>query len=91
MCLEEVCNAKILYRKLEEKFPERKLRGLSLNFYIHLSVSDRLTSVFGFSKIGGPININRSQMYEYGSWEQGRAVSFLGMHNLDLLCSVVHV
>ncbi len=34
------CTAKILYRKLEKIFPERKLRGLSPNFYIHISVSD---------------------------------------------------
>jgi hypothetical protein len=27
-------------------------------------------------------------MYEYGNWEQGRAVWFLGIHNSNLLCSV---
>jgi hypothetical protein len=32
--------------------------------------------------------INRSQIHEYRNWErQGRAVSFLGMHKSDLVCS----
>ncbi len=28
-------------------------------------------------------------MYEYGNWEQGRAVWFLGIHNSNLLSGVV--
>jgi hypothetical protein len=30
---------------------------------------------------------NRSQIHECGNWERGRAVSFLGIHKSDLLCS----
>ncbi len=36
----------------KEIFQEMKLHGLSPNFYIHVSVSDRSTNAF--SKIGGP-------------------------------------
>ncbi len=41
-------------------------------------------------KIGWPIvvNINRSQMHEWGNWDWGSAVSFLGVHKSDFLCSV---
>jgi hypothetical protein len=30
-----------------------------------------------------------SRIHEYGNWERGRAVSFLGIHHSDLLLSVV--
>jgi hypothetical protein len=69
--------------KIEEnKFPERKLRGLSPNFYIHISGERFLlyppsVCLFGCSRIGGPIlGIYKEliQMNEYGNWEQGRAV-----------------
>ncbi len=33
--------------------------------------------------------MNRSQIYEYGDWEQGRAVLFLEIHNSNLLCSAL--
>jgi hypothetical protein len=39
--------AKTLHRKLEKIFPERKLRGLSLDFYIHISVSDLYIPTIG--------------------------------------------
>jgi hypothetical protein len=32
--------------------------------------------------------INRSQIHECGNWERGLAVSFLGVHKSDLVCSV---
>jgi hypothetical protein len=32
--------------------------------------------------------INRSQIHERGNWERGCAVSLLGIHKSDLLCSV---
>ncbi len=32
--------------------------------------------------------INCSQIHECGNWESGRIVSFLGIHNSDLFCSV---
>jgi hypothetical protein len=31
--------------------------------------------------------INCSQIHECGNWEQGCAVSFLGIHKSDLVCS----
>jgi hypothetical protein len=63
--------AKILYRKLEKIFPERKLRSLSPNFYILRSVC-----LFGCTKLVDRSweYINRSELYEYGNWGQGRAV-----------------
>jgi hypothetical protein len=33
--------------------------------------------------------INRSQIYKCRNWEWGRAVSFLGIHKSDFLCSAV--
>ncbi len=43
------CTAKILYRKLEKILSERKMRGLSPNFYIHVSVSDFYIPTIGLS------------------------------------------
>ncbi len=46
-------------KNLKLIFPERKLRGLVPNLYIHVSVSDSCTPTIGpqtqYSKIGGPI------------------------------------
>jgi hypothetical protein len=64
-----------------------KLRDLIPNSYIHVFVCDfyiymqqnRWTRLWEY--------INRSQIHECGSWEQGRAVSFLGIHKSDLVCS----
>jgi hypothetical protein len=39
----------------------------------------------------GNIHINRSQMHECRNWERGRAVSFLGVHKSDIVCSVSHL
>ncbi len=67
---------KILYRKLKKKIiPERKLRGLSPNFYIHLSVSDLYVycifpgsvCLFGCSKIGELILGHRCMNKETGN------------------------
>jgi hypothetical protein len=67
-------------------FPGKKLRGLVPNSYIHVSGSDLYIPS---SKIGGPIvGIYKSrEVHECGNWEQGRAVSFLGTHKSDLVCS----
>jgi hypothetical protein len=46
----QVCindTTKILYRKMEKIFPERKLRGLSPSFCIHISVSDLYIPTIG--------------------------------------------
>ncbi len=32
--------------------------------------------------------IKRSQTHEWGNWDWGRAISFLGIHKWDFLCSV---
>ncbi len=37
------------------------------------------------------VYIKRSQIHECGTWEQGCAVSFLGIHKSNLLCSVISV
>ncbi len=84
------------YRKLGKKFPERKLRGLNPNFYLHISVSDfyctfrRSACLFRCSNIGGPIlgiYINRSQMYEYGTGNKAAQFDFWDYIYLNLLCS----
>jgi hypothetical protein len=56
MSCKEVLHCKdILYQKLEKIYLERKLRGLSPNFYVHISVSD-----FHFSSIGFPICLQQT-------------------------------
>jgi hypothetical protein len=68
-------------------FPEMKLRGLVPNFHIRVFVSD-----LHIPTIGPPIflvdrsweYINRSQIHECGTWERGRAVSFLRIVADDL-------
>jgi hypothetical protein len=67
-------------------FLEKKLRGLSPNFHIHVSVSD-----FYIPRIGPPIvcsrnadglweYLNRTQKHECRNWDCGRAVPFLGVY-----------
>ncbi len=63
-------------------FPEMKLRGLSPNCYIHVSVSDlyipRLVCLFCCRKLVEQSweCINRSEKYECGNWNWSRAVLF---------------
>jgi hypothetical protein len=60
-----------VYRKFETNIPEMKLRGLSPNSYIYVSVSD-LNTVFSWRKIVGStvrIYINCSQKHECGNWD----------------------
>ena len=69
---------------LNQIFPEMKLRGLSPNFYIQLSVRDLNISMIGprtiqQNRLNNCGNINRSQIQECRNWERGRTVSFLGM------------
>ncbi len=57
-------------------FPEKEYRGLSPNFYIHVSVSELYIPTMGLpfllEEICGPIlgilYINRSQTHECGNW-----------------------
>jgi hypothetical protein len=56
------------------------MRGLSPNFYINISVIDLYVPTIGLpiwlqrNRWTDPKYLNRSQMYEYGNWEQGGAV-----------------
>jgi hypothetical protein len=68
--------------------PEKKLRGLSSNFHIHVSVSDLYVPTISLPNFlqqnrqtdrGGIHYINRSQKHECRKWDWGRAVSFLGI------------
>jgi hypothetical protein len=54
-------------------FSEMKLRGLVSNFYIHVR------NLYISEADGTWVYINRSQIHEFKNWEQGRAVSFLGI------------
>ncbi len=68
-------------------FPEMKFRGLVPNFCVHVSVSNLYIPTIGpptficyiaFADRSWEY-INRSQIHECRNWEQGRAVSFLGI------------
>ncbi len=56
-------------------FSEMKLHDLVPDSYIHVSVSDLYIPTIG-------------QIHECGHWQRGRAVTFLGIHISDLVCSV---
>ncbi len=63
-------------------FPEKKPRGLSSNFHIHVSVSNLYIPIIGlpiFSRIGRPIaGIYKSLTETWiRNWERGGAVLFL--------------
>jgi hypothetical protein len=70
------------------------LRGLVPNSHIHVSVSDLCIPTSRSSYFAAENKrtekweyTNRSQIHECGNWLQGRAVSFMGIHKSDLLCS----
>ncbi len=52
------CTVSTQQKKLNYVIPEKKLRGLSPNFHIHVSVSDLYIPT-----IGPPINIYRGNIY----------------------------
>ncbi len=67
--------AKTKYRKFEQIFPEKELRGYSTSSYIHVSVSDLNIPLIGLPILlqdkGGPIlGIYRSltDTHECGNW-----------------------
>jgi hypothetical protein len=67
-----------------------ELRGLSLNFRIHVSVSNfyipRIGPQISCRRIGRSIvgiYINRSQKDECGNWDSVRAIPFLGVFVLN--------
>jgi hypothetical protein len=68
-------------------FTKQNYNVLSPNFHIHVSVSDLCIPRTGLPNLmqsnKQTDNINRSQIHECGNWEQGRPVSFLGIHKSD--------
>jgi hypothetical protein len=64
-----------------------KLRGLVPNAYIS-RIRIRTISLPILLQVDLSWEyINRSEIHECGNWERNRAVSFLGIHKSNLLCS----
>jgi hypothetical protein len=72
-------------------YSQEKLRGLSLNFHIHMSVSDLyifpgFVHIFSCSRIGRPIvgivGIYKS-LTDTEMWKLGHAIPFLGIVFLE--------
>ncbi len=83
--------------KLKQIFPEKEWRGHSPNFHIHVSVSDlSIPTIYlpiPLQEICGVVDpsweyINRSQTYECGNWDWGRAIPRKGIHKRNFRCSV---
>ncbi len=79
--------------KLETNIPQNETARPRSHDHISVSIYIIPQSVclFGCSKEGRTDigdYINRSQKHECGNWEQGRQVSFLGIHKSDLVCSM---
>jgi hypothetical protein len=64
-------------------FPEKELRGHSLNFYIHLSVSELYIPTIDL-----PILL-QEKTHECGNRDCGRAIPRKGVHKRDIRCSAV--
>ncbi len=77
-------------------FPKRNYNVLSPNFHIPVSMSDLhqysqdQSAYFAAAKLADWSweYINRTQIHECRNWEQGPAVSFLGIHESDFRYSV---
>jgi hypothetical protein len=73
---------KILYRKFEQVFSEKKLRGLVPNFHINLSVRDLYIypqdlSTYFAGKIGRPILEIGNENEQYHFWEYRNLIFFV--------------
>ncbi len=84
--------SKAVYRKFETIIPRNETSRLQSQF-LHSCFCDRFIyshdrSAYSAAGDRSWEYINRSQKYECGSWDWGRAVSFLGVHKSDFLCSV---
>ncbi len=87
--------AKTQYRKFKQIFPEKELRGLSPNFHTFMClwviyVFPGLARLFCCRRICGRllgIYLYHSHIHEWGNWDWGRLIPFLGIHKWDLLCS----
>ncbi len=82
-------------KNLKQIVPEKELRGFRPNFRINVSVSDLYIPAIGlpaYSAAGKCVDRsweykNHSQTHECGNWDLCRAISFLGIHKWDFLCS----
>jgi hypothetical protein len=63
----------------KQMFPEKELRGLSPNSYIHVFYSSAGKYVDRSREY-----INRSQTHECGNWDWGRAVPLLGNRSIEI-------
>jgi hypothetical protein len=89
------CKDNVLYRKLEKNIPRKEIarpQSQFLQSYIwerFIYSQDRSNYLAAAKWVDRSWEyIKRSQKYEYGNWEQGCAVWFLGIHNSNLLRSV---
>ncbi len=88
-----VCTAKIQYRKFEQNIPRKGISRLQSQFP-HSCVCERLIyshdrSAYSPTGECGPIlGISRSQTHECRNWDLGRATPFLGIHKRDFRCSM---
>ncbi len=71
-------------------FPEKQLRGLSLNFYIHVSVRDLYIPTIVWLILGIYKSLRDTWKCECGSWDWGGTINVLVIHKWDLRCSVLH-
>jgi hypothetical protein len=78
-------HCKDTYRKFETNIPRNETARPRSQF-LHSCIN-----LFCCSKIQADRSweyIDRSQIHKCGNWERGRAVSLLGIHQSDLVCSV---
>ncbi len=68
---------------MKQVFLELKLHGFVPNFHIHVSVSDLYIPT-----TDAPILLQQSRWTDRGNLERVHAVSFLGVHKSELVCSV---
>ncbi len=78
----------------KKQYQKKELRDHSLNSYIHVSVNDFYIPTIGLhilqqeNRWTDRGNIDRSKTHEYGNWEGGRAIPFLGTHKSKFLRSL---
>ncbi len=86
-------------KKSKQIFPEKELRGLRPNFYIHVPVSNLYNPTISLPILlqenmltdPGNIYVNRYQTHECGNWDCGREIPYLGAHQRDFRCSVKYL
>ncbi len=84
-----------VFPEMKLLFPKQNYNVLSLSSFTHISVRYLCISLTGLPILlqgkmwTDPGNINRSQTYECGNWDPGRAIPRKGIHKWDFPCSVV--